>query len=279
MSNQSQNTEYQSQPFLPRDFKGIWIPKEIWLDKRLNYFEKCLLAEIHSLNGEKGCYASNVYFCNFFGERERKIQDGLAKLKNFGYIFVESFDGRTRTLRTNLFPDKTLFNTPDLSKNDTSNLSISCNVSQGKNDEHTLYKKKENNIVVVVSDEKLECKKIEKKFSKDDLYRNCIRLKKDWTDEEMEKALKIYENSSYPISDPLSYVEGIIKKNRQVKIIQKEKEKECPSKQEYTHKKKLSQKEDKTKETLEKNKSQNTNSEVLDKDIGMRLFANWKETL
>jgi helix-turn-helix protein len=101
---------------ISRDFKGIWIPKEVWLDKSLNYFEKCLLAEIHSLNGDNGCFASNQYLCEFFNERERKIQDGLAKLKATGYIYVESFDGRTRILRTNLYPskDKSLFSTPEV---------------------------------------------------------------------------------------------------------------------------------------------------------------------
>lgn len=102
---------------LPRSFQGIWIPKEIWFDKRLNYFEKCLLSEIHSLDDEKkGCFASNKYFCEFFNESERKIQDGLSKLKKLGYIIYEKFDGRIRTLRSNLYPDKTLFSTPEVQK-------------------------------------------------------------------------------------------------------------------------------------------------------------------
>ena len=40
------NKEYQIktyEPKLERDFKGIWIPKEIWLDDKLNLLEKCLL--------------------------------------------------------------------------------------------------------------------------------------------------------------------------------------------------------------------------------------------
>lgn len=115
---------------LSRSFKGIWIPRDIWLDKRLTYFERCLLAEIHSLDDpERGCYASNQYFCEFFNERERKIQEGLSKLKQCGYIIQQKFDGRIRTLRANLnnygHPyntdsqhgyGKTLFNTSDPSK-------------------------------------------------------------------------------------------------------------------------------------------------------------------
>jgi len=103
---------------ISRKFIGIWIPKEIWLDKRLTYFERCLLAEIHSLCGDDGCYASNEYLCEFFNERERKIQEGISKLKELGFIYVESFDGRTRVLKSNLSPknDKSLFSTSEVLK-------------------------------------------------------------------------------------------------------------------------------------------------------------------
>lgn len=112
--------ENQSSQNFSRAFQGIWIPKEVWLDRRLTYFEKCLLSEIHSLNDpERGCFASNQYFMDFFNERERKIQEGLSKLKKYGYIRVEKFDGRIRTLRSDLYAsksdDKTLFNTPGVS--------------------------------------------------------------------------------------------------------------------------------------------------------------------
>lgn len=96
-----------------RNFKGIWIPAEVWLDKSLSYFEKALLSEIHSLEGENGCFASNEYLCEFFNERERKIQEGISILKARGYIAIKSFDGRQRILITTLNPnnDKSLFST------------------------------------------------------------------------------------------------------------------------------------------------------------------------
>lgn len=83
-----------------RDFKGIWIPKEIWLNKTLSFFEKCLLAEIHSLNGPEGCYASNQYFCEFFDVKERTLSQALTKLKNLKLIEVVAFNGRTRVIKT-----------------------------------------------------------------------------------------------------------------------------------------------------------------------------------
>jgi hypothetical protein len=36
-----------------RDFKGIWIPKEIWLSKDLTLQEKVFYVEIDSLDNEK----------------------------------------------------------------------------------------------------------------------------------------------------------------------------------------------------------------------------------
>lgn len=50
---------------MERDFKGIWIPKEIWLNTHLTMNEKLFLVEIDSLDNEKGCFASNDYFAEF----------------------------------------------------------------------------------------------------------------------------------------------------------------------------------------------------------------------
>lgn len=86
-----------------RDFKGVWIPKEIWLDKRLNALEKVILTEIDSLdNGERGCFASNKHIADFCQCSERSVTGSISKLVEIGYIFVESFDGRQRILRSRL---------------------------------------------------------------------------------------------------------------------------------------------------------------------------------
>ena len=83
---------------MDRDFKGIWIPKEIWLDSRLNITEKALLAEIDSLDTENHCTAGNDYFSKFFGVSESTITRGISRLKELGFIESE-FDGRVRKLR------------------------------------------------------------------------------------------------------------------------------------------------------------------------------------
>lgn len=49
-----------------RDFKGVWIPKEIWTNSELTIMEKLFLVEIDSLDGKKGCFATNAHFADFF---------------------------------------------------------------------------------------------------------------------------------------------------------------------------------------------------------------------
>ena len=73
-----------------RDFRGIWIPKEIWLSKDLSTNEKILLAEIDSLGGSSdGCFASNQYFADFFDLSKDRISRLVSGLKNKGYITAE----------------------------------------------------------------------------------------------------------------------------------------------------------------------------------------------
>lgn len=86
---------------MERDFKGVWIPKAIWLDNRLNALDKVILTEIDSLDqGESGCYASNKYIAEFCQCSERKVSDAITKLTKLGYIKLTSFDGRTRILQS-----------------------------------------------------------------------------------------------------------------------------------------------------------------------------------
>ena len=86
-----------------RDFKGVWIPKEIWLDSRLNALEKVILTEIDSLDmSDKGCYASNKYIAEFCQCSETKVSTAISKLIKLGYIYILSFDGRQRVLKSRL---------------------------------------------------------------------------------------------------------------------------------------------------------------------------------
>ena len=73
---------------LPRDFKGVWIPKDIWQSRQLSLMERVLFVEIHSLDNERGCFASNRHFAEFFGVSERQIRTYIAVLKEKGFISV-----------------------------------------------------------------------------------------------------------------------------------------------------------------------------------------------
>lgn len=99
---------------LPRDFKGIWIPKELWLDHRLSIFEKCVIAEIDSLDcGEEHCYASNEYLSELFNVKEGKLREAIYRLKELGFLTQIGFDGRTRRLQSNLKTIYSFFNQSD----------------------------------------------------------------------------------------------------------------------------------------------------------------------
>lgn len=83
----------------PRDFKGIWIPREIWLSDQLSLMEKVLFVEIHSLDNERGCFASNKYFAEFFGVGERQIRKYIGTLKEKGFIIVTIKNRNERVMK------------------------------------------------------------------------------------------------------------------------------------------------------------------------------------
>lgn len=88
---------------LKREFRGVWIAREIWLDKRLNALDKVILAEIDSLdNDETGCFASNDYLAEFCQCSKTTVSTAIRKLIDYGYIYVAKFDGRTRILKSRL---------------------------------------------------------------------------------------------------------------------------------------------------------------------------------
>lgn len=83
-----------------RDFKGVWIPKNIWLCKDLTAIEKIILVEIDSLDCGVGCRASNEYLATFCQCTERKISESISKLIKLKYVELVKFDGRIRILHS-----------------------------------------------------------------------------------------------------------------------------------------------------------------------------------
>lgn len=80
-----------------RDFKGVWIPKEIYLAD-LSPTKKILLAEINSLDKGEGCFASNDYLANFLQITVGRLANILSELRQSGLIIDRHFDGRNRYL-------------------------------------------------------------------------------------------------------------------------------------------------------------------------------------
>lgn len=84
-----------------RKFKGIWIPKEIWITDELSLQEKVILVEIDSLDDEeKGCFASNKYFAEFFKLSSSRVSQIIKQLHDKGYLDITyNYNGKEITER------------------------------------------------------------------------------------------------------------------------------------------------------------------------------------
>ena len=69
---------------MERQFKGVWIPAEVWLDNRLTLVEKALLAEIDSSTGN----GKTFHKCNDTLQTEYGISRNTIyrKLKSLGIL-------------------------------------------------------------------------------------------------------------------------------------------------------------------------------------------------
>ncbi|GIP63333.1 hypothetical protein J32TS6_18880 [Virgibacillus pantothenticus] len=74
---------------MERAFKGVWIPKEIWLSNNLTLQEKVFLVEISSLDNDEGCFASNAYFADFFGLSKNRCSEVIKSLKKKNLISID----------------------------------------------------------------------------------------------------------------------------------------------------------------------------------------------
>jgi hypothetical protein len=103
-----------------RDFKGVWIKKEIWLNTNLSLIEKVLIVEIDSLDkSNRGCFASNEYLAKFVQLSEGRVANIISDLKKRDFLIQLFFDGRNRGLRINKHKCESSFNEnvkPDLTK-------------------------------------------------------------------------------------------------------------------------------------------------------------------
>jgi hypothetical protein len=84
-------TTIEKEEQVNRAFKGVWIPKKIWIDNTLSWMEKLFLVEIESLDNDNGCFASNAYFSNFFQLSKQRCSQIVNDLIDKKIISVNYF--------------------------------------------------------------------------------------------------------------------------------------------------------------------------------------------
>lgn len=98
------------------EFKGVWIPATIWLNKELSIQEKMLLVKIDSF---KTCFASNQYLADFMGLSVPRVKSIIGNLRKLGFITSkEERKGNITTKRT-LYVDQVMFHGIAGIENDT----------------------------------------------------------------------------------------------------------------------------------------------------------------
>jgi uncharacterized phage protein (TIGR02220 family) len=93
---------------MKRKFEGIWIPAEIWLSKELSMQEKLFLVEIKSLDNEKGCYATNKYFAEFFQLSKGRVSQVIKSLIEKEYITV-TYERKGKEIKKRILKIKQVF--------------------------------------------------------------------------------------------------------------------------------------------------------------------------
>ena len=72
---------------MQRDFKGVWIPKEIWCQKDLNITEKIVLSVVSTLSEQDdGCFANNEYFAQLLNLSKGRVSKIINLLVKKGYL-------------------------------------------------------------------------------------------------------------------------------------------------------------------------------------------------
>ena len=86
-----------------RTFKGVWIPKDLYLEKGLSWTQKLILLEVDSCsNNGLPCFVSNEHLSQFTQASLSSVEKGISKLVQAGYLIRtrQRIDGKsTRFLR------------------------------------------------------------------------------------------------------------------------------------------------------------------------------------
>jgi hypothetical protein len=132
---------------MSENFKGVFIPADIFLIKDLSLAEKILIVTILGLDNGSGCYASNEYLSKFVQITPTSCSGIISNLKKSGLLFEpKKFDGRKRYLsvNTNFLYDMPTINMDADLKKDLGSIS---NIERQDNEkDNAAYKKPEGSI-------------------------------------------------------------------------------------------------------------------------------------
>ncbi len=158
---------------MKRDFKGIWVPAEVWLNKDLKLIEKMFMVEIDSLDNEKGCYASNGYFAEFFGISKGRCSQIIKSLKEKNILEIEyQYEGKQiikrvlRILKGGVYFSKGGCLENDKGNNTEKNNTLLINKEKTLKKENSVFENKEIKKVTQLKTEKKEKEKIPQKRKK-----------------------------------------------------------------------------------------------------------------
>lgn len=84
-----------------REFKGVWIPSDLYLNDELSWTEKLVILEVDSFsrNGLP-CFISNEHLCNHIRCSASTIEKSLKRTEELGYIIRnhETINGHSRRI-------------------------------------------------------------------------------------------------------------------------------------------------------------------------------------
>ena len=82
---------------MKREFKGVWIPKELYLAEGLTWVEKLIILEINSFSANGlPCFVSNDHLATFTQSSNSTIEKAISRLVKEGHITRErkKIDGK-----------------------------------------------------------------------------------------------------------------------------------------------------------------------------------------
>jgi len=74
---------------IPEVFKGVWIPKAVFLIDDLTLHQKIVLSMVFNLSTDKPCIATNHYIGEILGIHPTRVSVHLNNLKKMGYLDIK----------------------------------------------------------------------------------------------------------------------------------------------------------------------------------------------